>query len=137
MKANASLREGPVVSARLQHVSSPFPPGGHVDVRRFYGAAVGLEEIAVPRTLDAGRFIWFTAGSSGLEHHFFVGTTDPAHRRHLCLEGDDLAAIRRRLAEAGYDPYEAGPIPNRPRFFCRDPFGNLVEFTTLLGAYDA
>jgi hypothetical protein len=26
-------------------------------------------------------------------------------------------------------------IPNRPRFFCRDPFGNLIEFTTILGDY--
>jgi catechol 2,3-dioxygenase-like lactoylglutathione lyase family enzyme len=124
------------VAVRLQHVSSPFPPDRHEDVRRFYGAAVGLREIAVPLTLDQHRFIWFAAGPDSLELHFFVGTPDPAHRRHLCLVVDDLDATRHRLVETGYAPDEADPIPNRPRFFCRDPFGNLVEFTTILGRYD-
>jgi len=58
---------------------------------------------------------------------------DPEHPRHLCLEVEDLEALRRQLQAAGYRPYDDIPIPNRPRFFCRDPFGNLIEFTTLLG----
>jgi len=40
------------------------------------------------------------------------------------------------LIEAGYAIIEATTIPNRPRFFCRDPFNNLVEFTTILGDYN-
>jgi hypothetical protein len=28
------------------------------------------------------------------------------------------------------------PIPGRPRFFVRDPFGNLLEITTLEGDYE-
>jgi len=30
---------------------------------------------------------------------------------------------------------EPTPIPNRPRFLCADPFGNLVELTTIVGHY--
>jgi hypothetical protein len=40
------------------------------------------------------------------------------------------------LARAGYEPRDALPIHNRPRFFCRDPFGNDIEFTTILGSYE-
>ena len=35
----------------------------------------------------------------------------------------------------GLEPYDDTPIPNRPRFFCRDPAGNLVEFTHIEGPY--
>jgi hypothetical protein len=38
-------------------------------------------------------------------------------------------AVRR---DAGIETTDRTPIPNRPRFFCRDPFGNL---TTIMGDY--
>jgi hypothetical protein len=50
----------------------------------------------------------------------------------LCLEVEDVDSARHQLEASGYAPYDATPIPHRPRFFCRDPFGNLVELTTLL-----
>jgi hypothetical protein len=54
---------------------------------------------------------------------------------NFCLDIDDLDETRNRLQAAGLQPYDAAPIPNRPRFFCRDPAGNLVEFTSLEGDY--
>jgi hypothetical protein len=42
---------------KLQHVSTPFPAGRQADVRRFYGEVLGLPEVEVPRTLDAGRLV--------------------------------------------------------------------------------
>jgi len=56
-------------------------------------------------------------------------------QNHFCLVVDDLAAYRQRLTEAGIAITEADPIPTRPRFFCRDPFGNLLELTTIEGDY--
>jgi len=44
--------------------------------------------------------------------------------------------MRERLAKAGYEPRDTLPIRNRPRFFCRDPFGNDIEFTTIQGDYE-
>jgi catechol 2,3-dioxygenase-like lactoylglutathione lyase family enzyme len=117
----------------LQHVSSPFPDGEQDQVRRFYGGVLGLGEVPVPRTLRQ-TVVWFTAGD-GLELHLFPGDGAPGSARHFCLDVEDLEEARRCLSEAGYGPYEDTPIPNRPRFFCRDPFDNLIEFTSIQGDY--
>lgn len=121
--------------ARLQHVSSPFPDGRQNEARAFYGNLLGLEEISIPHTLAARGLVWFSAGTDELELHFFPGAPDPEHPRHLCLAVENLDTVRRRLEAAGHTPYDGTPIPNRPRFYCRDPFGNLIEFTTILGDY--
>jgi catechol 2,3-dioxygenase-like lactoylglutathione lyase family enzyme len=119
---------------KLQHVSTPFPSGRQPDVRRFYGEVLGLAEVDVPGTLDAGRLVWYSAGD-GLELHFYTGDLAPGSARHFCLDVEDIAETRRRLDEAGYEPYDDTPIPNRPRFFCRDPFDNLIEVTSIQGDY--
>ena len=100
-------------------------------MRAFYGELLGLRELAIPTTLADLDLVWFDAGD-GLELHFFHGETAPDAARHFCLEVDDLAETRRRLVDAGHEPSDDTPIPNRPRFFCRDPAGNRVEFTTIL-----
>lgn len=117
----------------LQHVSSPLPDGQQDAIRRFYGEVLGLREIEVPRTLS-NNLVWFSAGD-GLELHFFPGPTYPESNRHFCLDVHDLDEARARLAEAGYEPYDDTPIHNRPRFFCRDPVANLIEFTNIQGDY--
>jgi catechol 2,3-dioxygenase-like lactoylglutathione lyase family enzyme len=106
-------------------------------VRRFYGGVLGLEEKPIPESLRTLELLWFGVGDGELELHFLPDPAgiDPRARRHFCLEVDDLDSYRRCLADAGYEPYDETPIPNRPRFFCRDPFGNLLEFTTILGDY--
>ena len=119
---------------RLQHVSSPFPDGGQAALRAFYGELLGLREIPTPSTLAHLELVWFSAGD-GVELHFFRGTVDASAARHFCLDIEDLDETRRRLRDAGREPYDDTPIPNRPRFFCRDPAGNLVEFTSIEGSY--
>ena len=119
---------------RLQHVSTPYRAGEQAVVRRFYGDVLGLSEVEVPRTLDPRRLVWYSSGD-GLELHFFAGELADGSARHFCLDVDDLEDARRRLVAAGHEPYDGTPIPNRPRFFCRDPFGNLIEFTRIQGDY--
>jgi catechol 2,3-dioxygenase-like lactoylglutathione lyase family enzyme len=123
-----------VKAGALQHVSSPIPEGAQGDVRRFYGDLLGLEELPVPYTLDQSQLVWFAAGD-GLELHFFPGEQAPRSERHFCLNVGDLDQVRRALEAAGLEPYDSAPIPNRPRFFCRDPFDNLIEFTTIQGSH--
>ena len=118
----------------LQHVSSPYPDGEDASVRRFYAEVLGLREQPVPSTLAGMHLLWFTAGD-GLEIHFFPGPQDLESRRHFCFDIDDLEETRRRLEAAGLAPFDDTPIPNRPRFFCRDPVGNLIEFTRIEGDY--
>jgi catechol 2,3-dioxygenase-like lactoylglutathione lyase family enzyme len=118
----------------LQHVSSPYPDGEDASVRRFYAEVLGLSEQPAPSTLAGMGLLWFTAGD-GLEIHFFPGPQDVESRRHFCFDIDDLEETRRRLEAAGLAPFDDTPIPNRPRFFCRDPVGNLIEFTRIEGDY--
>ena len=120
----------------LQHVSSPFGSGGQAALRAFYGELLGLSELATPSSLGRIELVWFAAGE-GLELHFFPGDGDLAAARHFCLDVDDLDETRHRLIAAGHEPYDDTPIPNRPRFFCRDTAGNLVEFTSIEGPYSA
>jgi catechol 2,3-dioxygenase-like lactoylglutathione lyase family enzyme len=114
----------------LQHVSTPFPPGEQAAIRAFYGELLGLIEIEPPASLSHLELVWFSAGL-GLELHFFPGDTDPGAARHFCLDVDDLEETRQQLRMTGLRPYDETIIPNRPRFFCRDPIGNLIEFTSI------
>jgi catechol 2,3-dioxygenase-like lactoylglutathione lyase family enzyme len=120
----------------LQHVSSPFAGESKAQLRAFYGELLGLREVPPPSALAHLDLVWFAAGD-GLELHFFRGEADPTAARHFCLDIEDLEPTRRRLLDAGHEPYDDTPIPNRPRFFCRDPAGNLVEFTSIQGPYSA
>jgi len=119
---------------RLQHVSVPQPRGSADQARRFYGGILGLEEIAVPATLAHLDLVWYRLGDDEL--HLFEDERGVGHAaQHFCLQVDDVDALRRRLAAAGVAIGEEPEILNRPRFSVRDPFGNLIEVTTILGAY--
>lgn len=120
---------------RIQHVSIPRPPGSDEAARHFYGALLELEEIAPPRSLVALDLIWYKLGDTEL--HLFAET--PAGQdhsgRHFCLAVEDVEALRERLEADGVSVVGTIPIPGRPRYFVRDPFGNLVEICTLEGDY--
>ncbi len=122
---------------RLQHTSIPIPAGGQNAARSFFGDALAMTEVRPPSSLDVPNLVWFKAGEDGHEVHCFV---DPdMHRKssaqHLCLQVDDLGAFRARLGTHGVVVEETTPIHNRPRFFVRDPFGNLIELTQITGDY--
>jgi len=118
----------------LQHVSCPYSNGDLEAVRHFYGKVLGLQELPVPDTLADSHLIWFAAVNQ-IELHFFPGLPDQGAKHHFCLDVDDLEEARRNLLDAGHAPFEATAIRNRPRFYCRDPVGNLIEFTSIDGDY--
>jgi catechol 2,3-dioxygenase-like lactoylglutathione lyase family enzyme len=131
LESEASMAQRP----RLQHVSVPRPAGGEALARAFYGELLGLEEIPVPKSLGDRNLVWFRIGENTELHTFPEDNTAPTSGRHLCIEVDDLKGMQRKLAAAGYAPWDAAVIPGRPRFFCRDPFNNQIEFTTIEGDY--
>ncbi|WP_025745833.1 VOC family protein [Kallotenue papyrolyticum] len=114
----------------LHHVSIPRPPGSAAQTRAFYGDLLGLEELPVPASIAHLDVIWFRLGAGEL-HLFSAAQLPTDDGRHFCIVVRDLSAVRQRLTQAGYQPWDAIPIPGRPRFFCRDPFGNQIEFTAL------
>ena len=123
------------MSFRLQHVSIPRPPDSEALTRAFYGDLLGLPEIPAPNSIQAAEVIWFKLGEHAELHCFREEPLGDTSNRHFCLVVEDVAGIRKKLDEAGYEPYDVETIPGRPRFFCRDPFGNIIEFTTIVGDY--
>jgi len=114
---------------RIQHVSITAPLDGVETARQFYGGVLGFREKPVPETLAGlNILVWFDVGSDELHVVAEDDSSRARSRRHVCFEVEDLNAVRSALERAGYAPYDAAPIPGRPRFFCRDPFGNLLEF---------
>ena len=113
----------------LQHVSIAVPPGRRNEARAFYGDLLGLDECVVPPKLNPEELIWFRVGDD-LELHLFDSNEPAPRSHHFCLRIDSgLEALRRRLEDAGIETHETDEIVGRPRFFCRDPFGNRVELT--------
>ena len=114
------------------------PADREAEARRFYGEIVGMEEMARPQSLsDAGRHgVWFRIGGEQEFHVFFNPKPvfdAAASSQHPALLVDDLAALRDRLDDAGYEIEAAIPIEGRARFFTRDPGGNRIEFLALTG----
>ncbi len=118
------------MAARIHHVSIPLPPGGKDAARRFYGDLLGLEEVPVPDTLNPLNLLWFRLGDTEL-HLFSEEPTADRSARHFCIAVDNVEALREQLEAGGVAVVGATAIPGRPRYFCRDPFGNMVEFTTV------
>ena len=115
---------------RLQHVSIPIPPDGAGRARAFYGGLLGLEERDVLPRLDPSRFVWYRLGGD-LELHLMLLDEPPGDKPHFCLAVEDLPGLRRRLEEAGVETRDGTELVGRPRFTCRDPFGNLVELAVV------
>jgi len=122
------------IKPRIQHVSIPRPPGSDEKTRAFYGDLLGLEEIPVPKSIQYLDLIWYRLGDSEL-HLFAEEPIDDSSGRHFCIVVENQAETRAKLVEAGYNPTDTNPIPGRPRFFCRDPFNNRIEFATIEGDY--
>jgi catechol 2,3-dioxygenase-like lactoylglutathione lyase family enzyme len=124
------------MEARLQHITIGRPPGADDAARAFYGGVLGLHEIPPPDALATLQLIWFRLGNETELHITIDEPSGQDHSgRHFCLAVDDLFAVRDRLEEAGVAVVGDTPIPGRPRFFVRDPFGNLIEVTSIEGDY--
>ena len=116
---------------RLQHVSVAIAPDGAGEGRAFYGGLLGLAEKPVPPKLDPGELVWFDLGGD-LELHLMQTGDDPPPSAHFCIAVDGgLDDLRARIEAAGIETRTPTEIVGRPRFMCRDPFGNVVELTQL------
>lgn len=121
----------------LQHVGITFPPGRADAIRAFYGEGLGMTEMPLPAEVAHLEWVWFATDHAGVELHFIASSLppDPTRAHHFCLQVDDLAAARARLAEIDAPVSEAGTrLVGRERIFTRDPVGNLVEILEMTGA---
>ena len=121
----------------LQHVSVPRPPGEESAqlARQFYGGLVGLTEKPVPTSITQLDLVWFKIGGETELHVFAEKDSPTTSGRHFCLNVGDVEMMKQALIQGGYQPWSPEEIPGRPRFFCRDPFSNIVEFTQIVEDY--
>ncbi len=120
---------GPI--AGLDHVQVAAPSGCEDEARRFYGALLGLEEIAKPPLLAARGGVWFRVG----EQELHVGVADPfvsATQAHPALHvssSRELECLAAHLEANGVAVRwpDAREMPGTSRFFVDDPWGNRLE----------
>jgi catechol 2,3-dioxygenase-like lactoylglutathione lyase family enzyme len=117
---------------RHHHVNLSVPLGGIDAQRGFLVHVIGYRPLRTPdevlaRGINAS---WFEA-DDGSQIHL---SEDPNHRSqpfaHVAIElaGDELDAVRQRLAAASIEFAEIEASPGFPRVvFARDPAGNRWE----------
>jgi catechol 2,3-dioxygenase-like lactoylglutathione lyase family enzyme len=120
----------------LDHVQVAAPPGCEAQARAFYGAVLGLEEIAKPEPLRARGGVWFRIGDGRQLHVGVDPAFVPARKAHPAFAVDDLDALAARLGDVTWDDDSPGvgglaadaSSPRVRRFYASDPFGNRLEF---------
>jgi catechol 2,3-dioxygenase-like lactoylglutathione lyase family enzyme len=111
----------------LDHLQLAMPRGREAEARAFYGDLLGLPELTKPPNLAVRGGVWFALGAQqlhlGVEEDF-----RPARKAHPAFLVPDLDALRARLEQRGFAPYEDEPLAGYKRFYVADPFGNRLEF---------
>jgi catechol 2,3-dioxygenase-like lactoylglutathione lyase family enzyme len=111
---------------RLHHVQVSCPPGGEDAARAFYGGVLGLPEVPKPPMLATRGGVWFR--ETGVEVH--VGVEEPfqpALKAHPAFLVDDIDAVARTTATAGFGVTWDDNFPGYRRFHTADGNGNRVE----------
>lgn len=112
----------------LKHVNVRVHPDVENDAKQFYGKLFGLEEIPKPQELKANGGAWYQLGSAQLHLSRDAGADNEGSKRHICVHVANLDETRKHLASAGVEIIpDDEPIPASPRFYVRDPGGNLIE----------
>lgn len=110
----------------LHHVQLAMPAGGEQVARRFYAGILDVPEVEKPENLAKRGGCWFERDALrlhlGVEQDFRA-----ARKAHPALIVRDLAALVRRLEEAGYSVAEDEKLAGYDRRYVNDPFGNRIE----------
>lgn len=111
----------------MNHVQLTMPTGGEATIRKFYGDALGMEEIERPAgDLRQANTIWFRSGTAEL-HLAEEEDFQPARKGHPAMVTDDLDGLARRCESGGFPVSWDQRYPGVRRFYVKDPFGNRLE----------
>jgi catechol 2,3-dioxygenase-like lactoylglutathione lyase family enzyme len=114
----------------IDHVQVAAPRGCEAEARAFYGALLGLTELAKPPELAKRGGCWFACGA--LQLHLGVEAEfRPAKKAHPAFAVTDLADMEAKVRAAGHAITTDAPSEGRERFFTADPFGNRIELIAL------
>lgn len=111
----------------LHHVNVTVPPELEQAAREFYGVVLGLQQIPKPLTSRQSG-AWFQIGANQLHVSVEKDERGPLSSRHICFAVADLTAAEMRFREAGVEIIsDPRPVEGAPRFYVRDPAGNMLE----------
>ena len=113
----------------IDHVNVIVPKSLEDAAKYFYGSLLGLKETPKPLESRGRGGAWYELG--GVQLHLSVraeATDGRARKGHVCYTITDLAFAEEKLRASGIEIIpDDQPIPGKPRFYVRDPGGNLIE----------
>jgi len=114
---------------QLDHVNVVVPKALETAAKDFYGSILGLQEIPKPVELQGRGGAWYQLGAVQLHLSAKADAVAGQTRKgHVCYTVADVAQAQERLTAAGIEIIpDDQPIPGKPRFYLRDPGGNLIE----------
>lgn len=115
----------------IQHVALTVPTERLEEARLFYSTVLGLEEANRPDAELGRPGIWYRLGDTELHIQCRDGAPPTRSDYHPALVVDSVPDFKERLLANAVEVEEAPTLLGRERFFCHDPFGNRIEFTTM------
>ena len=110
----------------LHHIQLAMPEGEEEAALKFYGAILGMTQVAKPPELAPRGGLWFRDGA--LEVHLGIEEPfTPARKAHPAFLVRDLVTLRERIETAGYRVTDDVALEGFHRCHVRDPFGNRLE----------
>ena len=111
----------------INHVNVIVPKTLEDAAKHFYGSVLGLKQIPKPLELQGRGGAWYELGAVQLHLSAKAEVASPP-RGHVCFTVADVALAEERLRDEGVEIIpDDQPIAGKPRFYIRDPGGNLIE----------
>jgi catechol 2,3-dioxygenase-like lactoylglutathione lyase family enzyme len=112
----------------IDHVNVIVPKALEDAAKHFYGSVLGLKQIPKPAELQVRGGAWYELGSVQLHLSAKAEAAVGQAKSHVCFTVADVAFAEERLGEEGVKIIpDDQPVAGKPRFYVRDPGGNLIE----------
>ncbi len=112
---------------QIDHVNVIVPKSLEEVAKHFYGSLLGLTEIPKPLESRGRGGAWYELGNVQL-HLSVKADAEIGCRGHVCYTVADVGFAEERLCADGIEIIpDDQPVAGKPRFYVRDPGGNLIE----------
>ena len=103
-------------------------PAVEAAAKEFYGTLLGLREVPKPEDAASRGGAWYQLGDVQLHLSRDKNAANEGSKRHICFHVADLVEAQKHLENLGVEILpDDQPIAGQPRFYIRDPGGNLIE----------